>query len=390
MPLNDQTTQKPQLIQDLEKDLRIEFSKESLEDLVKWKYSEQPHAEYSVNELNQIDGLCLAKFSMSHAPKIISQFRDLKVLKMNNNSFKYLDILPVLTKLEILILSNNYIDDLSDFTFLVNLKKLHLAFNQVKDLSALRNLENLQFLDLDKNRIEDLSPLSDLKKLEELSLKANNISDLSPLSALSGLRELYLFTNQITTISPLSGLSNISILDLGANQIRDISPLANLTNLSKLQLPENLISDISPLKELKKLNYLSLQTNPISSLEPWICDFPNMDIQWEKYGNDGYITFENNPLEAAEVRMVIKGKTALKDWFDQSERYGKQKGYEAKILIVGEPGSGKTTLLRKLFDDNTEVPSVKGEQPSTLGIEVKKNRLFRYIADPKINISSNI
>jgi len=224
----------------------------------------------------------------------------------------------------------------------------------------------------DLNRI--ISPLKDLTDLTELNLSSNQLSDISPLKDLTNLTVLYLSYNQLSDISPLKDLTNLTELYLSSNQLSDISPLKDLTNLTVLDLRSNQLSDISPLKDLKKLNILDVRNNPIEELPAWITDF-NMDFQLKEYGADeGYVNFYDNPLKSPPVEIVRQGKEAVRNYFEQLERQGKDKIYEAKLMLVGEPGSGKTTLMNLLFDKKFPVPNNK--QKSTLGIEVRQNWTF--------------
>ncbi|MBK8805843.1 MAG: hypothetical protein IPO21_03975 [Bacteroidales bacterium] len=71
-----------------------------------------------------------------------------------------------------------------------------------------------------------------------------------------------------------------------------------------------------------------------------------------------------------------QGAAAVGTYMEGWKKYGEEKAYEAKILIVGEPGAGKTTLMKLLFNPKHKVPLPDSEQPSTLGVEVMQNRLF--------------
>ncbi|MEW6088647.1 MAG: COR domain-containing protein [bacterium] len=65
---------------------------------------------------------------------------------------------------------------------------------------------------------------------------------------------------------------------------------------------------------------------------------------------------------------------------------GKDRIYETKLMIVGEPGAGKTTLMNKLFDRNFLVPNEK--QESTLGINVQPN--WEFSVDEKNNFKAHV
>jgi len=131
-----------------------------------------------------------------------------------------------------------------------------------------------------------------------------------------------------------------------------------------------------------------LLKNPIKILPQWITEFSKMEIKWTNVRYDGFIHFFDNPLESPPIEIVQQGKEAIKNWFEQQEKYGKEIVYEAKILIVGEPKAGKTTLLNKLQNPDTKIPDI--DQSSTLGITVKQNYKFQHPTLPDVQITANI
>jgi len=101
------------------------------------------------------------------------------------------------------------------------------------------------------------------------------------------------------------------------------------------------------------------------------------------------IYLENNPIQNVPIHIIEQGKIAIKEWFVQQEKYGKEKAYIAKIVVVGEPEAGKTSLVKKLFDENHLIPSSQAEI-STLGVEVKTELKFPYSLDNSIQIDCNV
>jgi Leucine-rich repeat (LRR) protein len=192
-------------------------------------------------------------------------------------------------------------------------------------------------------------------------------------------------TNLNRISSMLKELSNLTALALRGNQITNISPLKDLQNLEGLYLQDNQISDISPLRALKNITWLNLQDNPIEELPPWITEF-DAEIRWDPGGRPGFISFYDNPLRSPPPEIVKQGKKAVKNYFEQIKKQGKDKIYEAKLMLVGEPGSGKTTLMNLLFDKDFPVPN--DEQKATLGIEVRPN--WEFSVDEKTDFKAHI
>ncbi len=311
-----------------------------------------------------------------------------------DNGFTNICLLKDLTNLIHLDLENNGIEDISPLQGLKSLKQLHLINNNINNIYPLRSLKNLLILDLDRNNIQDISPINVLINLEKLNFTSNQITEIPLLNSCKNLVELALVDNQIKNITNLHELKNLTILDLAVNNISDIMPLkdlkkltylnlqsnqindifilSRLKKLSKLYLFNNQIKDIASIKELNNLTQLNLYDNPIETLPVWITEF-NMRIQWKRYGDDGYITFFNNPLKSPPVDIVKQGQGAVINYFKQLKIQGRDNIYEAKLMIVGDPGSGKTSLMNKMFDKDFPVPN---DQKSTLGIEVRQNWLF--------------
>jgi internalin A len=354
-----------------------------------WLYNNQINSISSLEGLTGLTKLLLYNNQLAD----ISSLADMKSLAhidLSRNQLVDISALAGLSSLTWLSLYNNQLMEISSLASLTSLLHLDLSRNQLVDISFLAGLTSLTELLLYNNLLTNISSLARLTSLTELLLYNNQLTDITSLADLTSLTTLKLYNNRIKDISSLSSLTSLTRLDLSGNQLTDISSLAGLTSLIRLDLSGNQLTEISPIKGLGKLTRLDLQKNSITILYEWICDFPEMEIQWEKIWDSGFITINDNPLISPPAEIVQKGKNALKEWFLQTKKYGKEKAWEAKILIVGEPGSGKTTLLRKLFDPAIEVPSKEGEQLSTLGVEIIQNRSFSYTKEPGIEISAHI
>jgi len=205
--------------------------------------------------------------------------------------------------------------------------------------------------------------INELNNLKSLNFSYNQIGDLFPLKELKSIQNLYLCVNQIVDISPLLEFVNLQKLNLWSNQIIDISTLKKLKNLQTLWLNSNQITDITALKELKNLSKLALRKNPITILPEWITEFPMMDIQNKKFGNEGFITFYNNPIENIPLEIISQGKAAIKAWFLAN----KKKLNEIKVLLVGDAEAGKTSICKRLKDNTFDK-----HEKQTDGIKIEK------------------
>jgi len=334
---------KPQLILELEKEVKCSFKSVELNKIADFKFGKT--FEYSVDDTGNITGIAIQN-DLEKIPKTISE---------NATQLNYLTSFNL-----------NYNKKISDIKTLAGFKNLiilNLTDNQISDISPLKELTNIQKLVLGSNQISDISPLIELKNIQELWVNSNQISDISYLKGLKNIQRLYLNHNQISNIFPLKELKNIQELCLNSNQISDISHLKELKNIQKLELQFNQISDISTLKVLKNLSTLSLFKNLIKILPEWICDFPKMNIQWEYKLDNGFIYLFDNPIENVPIEIIKQGKAAIKAWFLAN----KKKLNEIKVLLVGDAEAGKTSICKRLKDN-----SFDKHEKQTDGIKIEK------------------
>lgn len=397
------------IIRQLEKQLNTPFKNVDIFEITKFKYL--PTYAYSTDQDGNIVGLCISNVDLKEIPPIITEFHSLSKLDMGRNKITDISVLKNLNELiELhltynnisdiaplkdlkgltdLQLNNNQISDISALSYLIGLKKLGLSFNKISNISDLKELIELTKLSIGGNKFSDISMLKDFKCLTELHLQSTLISDISSLKGLVNLTILGLAGNQISDISALKELKGLIELNLSSNQISDISALKNIKGLSKLYITDNLISDVSAFQELKKLKLLYIINNPIKNLPAWICDFPEMNIEWAPTGREGFITFYENPLEYPPIEIIKQGKEALKRYFELLERENllqlkPQYIFETKLLIIGEGGTGKTSLFRKLKNENADLPD---EKDTTIGVDIEKwifpinKDLFRYLPE---------
>jgi len=202
--------------------------------------------------------------------------------------------------------------------------------------------------------------------LIHLNLQDNDLKDISSLKKFTNLKYLNLKINNISDISVLKNLNQITYLNLHSNQIKNIEPLEYLIQLRTLFLWSNNITDILPLKNLKSLRVLELIDNPINRLSKWICEFPNMEIQWSAQWSENFITFNDNPIENPPIEIIKQGKDAIKNYFAELEK-GKVNLYETKLLLVGYGAVGKTSLMKRLLYNEYNENEV-----STEGIDIKR------------------
>lgn len=171
---------KPQIINNLEKEFNHEFELVDLLEVEEW----HPRSifAYSLGLKKEITGIAICNYELTAIPKAITDhihdLQGIKVLNLRGNKIE--DIAPIgkLESLQKLFLGGNYIEDISTLRHLKNLNSLHLSSNYFKDVSPLKDLVKLQRLNLGDNQIADISPLQNLQNIERLDLQLNPIAYL--------------------------------------------------------------------------------------------------------------------------------------------------------------------------------------------------------------------
>lgn len=218
----------------------------------------------------------------------IAELRNLKALKLDNNTLTTLAPLGVLNGLETLSASYNRLESveplvtmasLTELTLdrnrLTNIKPLgvlkalstlRLAGNSIDSLQSLSQLSNLKSLRVSGNNLTDLRGIETLP-LEELDVSMNRVSDFSGLRSIGTLIKLSISANSLSTLPPLN-LPQLKMLDAGDNAITDFTAVASLTGLTNLSIRGNLVADYTPLASLTLLSALNIDNCGNENIEP--------------------------------------------------------------------------------------------------------------------------
>jgi len=347
----------------------------------------------SVTQLLELRSLLFTNNQLKEIPPHIIQLQKLQILDVSHNQLK--DLPPYLTRLKrlhYLSLTNNQLQKITcHLAELKQLRVLTLAKNQLNDFSIhITELQKLQILDIYENNINFIPKnVKGLNRMKALNISKNRLKAIpTELTSLQQLQFLNLADNQISAIPPqIVNLQELQILSLDNNQLSEI-PL-DITRLKKLQIlsfDKNQLSEIPQhLTQLQHLQYLSLidnqlseipyylaalqklqklhiSNNKIKELKDWAVKIPSLIALYSK----------GNPIENIPAEIFDKNSNvleAIRDYF-KSLKKGKQRLFEAKLLIVGEGGVGKSSLKYKLRDNN--FLAKEGKVDSTEGIDVSK------------------
>ncbi|XP_068249283.1 uncharacterized protein [Palaemon carinicauda] len=206
-------------------------------------------------------------------PWILSQYRSLEVLYIENNLLRYISdkVFSPLENLRFLYLSGNYIETIetNSFSGLNNVETICIDRNLLRqlDLSVFNHTLNLKQLDLSHNflNFRDNQSFPNLSRLQKLNLNFNKIRRVSDLllEKLPALEYLRLKNNEIEAVchGAFNVLTRLKTLDLSENRLQSVNGLfKKLVSLRSLVLEELTLDDISEeqfanLKSLKVVHF---------------------------------------------------------------------------------------------------------------------------------------
>jgi len=268
---------------------KVKFDNLSKENIIRDKRNEGTH-NYSINENDEVDGICLDLLQMPLPTKLLESLNNIKYLSLRNSFNRKHLSLSSFPKLEILDLSNNKLADISFLSKIIGLTNINLSQNILKDISILSELQNLTSLNLSYNNLNNLDSLKKIPKLISLDLSYNQLDDITFLGELKNIELLNLretskrkikledfseltISKNIKDYSALKYLRKLTSLDLSKiydindeDNINDFSFLEDFKDLQELKLDENYLQDVSYLRNLKKLISLSLKKNLINDI----------------------------------------------------------------------------------------------------------------------------
>lgn len=194
------------------------------------------------SDIEQID--LTGKGLTNYDIKNLSQFKNLKIIILNDNNISDLSVLNKMPQVEGVWFNNNKVSDISFVKDMKNLKYLSFTGNIVYDLSPLEGTSKLESFWADDNRIKDLSPLKENKNMLEFGIHRNPIG--GDISALSGMTELTWLSAEgcgITDLYPLRRCKNLQYIYISNNSIESVAPLKNCTGIIDLFVSNNIPKD---------------------------------------------------------------------------------------------------------------------------------------------------
>jgi len=238
-------------------------------DLVRRKSEEEFQVIFATTK-----ALDFSNQKLNTLPAMVGKFRNLKILKLNENHFTHLpDIIQQLTQLEELYLYANYLTDLPLFLEkLPHLKVIDLSLNQFDKLpSVLFKLKDLRELAMGSNQFTTLpDTIGQLTSLRCLHLNhRGTIKDRLVGGDVSGYPKILYEGKPLEALpKSLGQLHHLQLLDLGRNSLQVLpNELSNLKKLRILCLDDNQFTSFPKIiHKLRNLLVLTLAGNQLISL----------------------------------------------------------------------------------------------------------------------------
>lgn len=174
----------------------------------------------------------------------LKDFKNLKILLMNDNNVSDLSVLAQMPQLEGVWFNNNNVRDISFASELKNLKYISFTGNKVSDLSPLQGTTKLEHFWGNDNPFNDINPLRENRGMLQMGLSRCPID--GDIGAVSGMTELTFFAAEscgITDLYSLRACRKLEYAYLGNNSINDVSPLANCNGIKELWISDNSVYD---------------------------------------------------------------------------------------------------------------------------------------------------
>lgn len=204
--------------------------------------------------------------------KFESKFLNIENLHLDNNLIEYLDpkVFSSLENLKILTLNNNHLKEVDvsvSFGRNKNLARLHLNTNRITK-AKFSNIP-LKFFNISDNPLSENSFPSDcVSNAVRADISTTNIKTL-----IIGNQILYLRSrhNKIEQFYPLHEFSNnsLAILDITNNSLNSLRNITFFTNLTSFDVAHNLIQtlDQNVFVGLHRLQHLNLSENQLTEFD---------------------------------------------------------------------------------------------------------------------------
>jgi hypothetical protein len=298
-----------------------------------------------------------------------SNFKNLKILQINNCKLKELSGIICFQQLEILEAKNNEISDLIELEMSTSLVKLNLENNLIEDeqnISFLSSLDNLEYINLlgnpiknYENKLKELLPnikeidvqkeICDEEDIYDDDINDNNIINNNIILSSSIKEDKKEIINNITESTKLSTSTdlkknesgendNVEIVDDNNNIIQDL-----MESKTKFDFKNTNIKDLKPKKDLKPVIAKKKENKEIKILRETFAKEPEKN-EIKNINNKNVAASKNdNLMNSSKFKKGIfaPGIRGLKD----------MKGQNEKIVIKSKNINNKDIKGDKFFEE---------------------------------------
>ena len=298
-----------------------------------------------------------------------SNFKNLKILQINNCKLKELSGIICFQQLEILEAKNNEISDLIELEMSTSLVKLNLENNLIEDeqnISFLSSLDNLEYINLlgnpiknYENKLKELLPnikeidvqkeICDEEDIYDDDINDNNIINNNIILSSSIKEDKKEIINNITESTKLSTSTdlkknesgendNVEIVDDNNNIIQDL-----MESKTKFDFKNTNIKDLKPKKDLKPVIAKKKENKEIKILRETFAKEPEKN-EIKNINNKNVAASKNDNLMNSykfKKGIFAPGIRGLKD----------MKGQNEKIVIKSKNINNKDIKGDKFFEE---------------------------------------
>jgi hypothetical protein len=264
-----------------------------------------------------------------------SNFKNLKILQINNCKLKDLTGIICFEQLEILEAKNNEISDLIELEMCSSIKKLNLENNSIENdqnIYFLSSLEDLEYINLLGNPIKNYEKklkelLPNLKEIDvqkeicdEIDIYNNSIittentiendyklkNSINSINVDSNTESTKLSTSIDIKKNESAEIDNVEIVDNNNNIIQEL-----MESKTKFDFRKNSINDLRPTKDLKPVIAKKKENQEIKILRETF----SKDTQKKEIGNKNIGNNKINDSEANRYKNNVfsSGFKTLKD-----------------------------------------------------------------------------
>jgi Leucine-rich repeat (LRR) protein len=169
-----------------------------------------------------------------------------------------------------------------------NLRSLRIRGNNLKDAGEFAFFPQLEYLDIASTHVDSLEKFPALTRLKEIDITGIGAKDLLFLGRCASLERLIAKSSPPGLIDTMPGFSKLQFLDLTGSNIRSFMPLEKLQQLRDLRLQGSFSAQVDTFPVLPRLRVLDISGNDLdlSRIKIFEALGRSKDLTWLDISND--------------------------------------------------------------------------------------------------------